>query len=206
MEIRKFKLKDAAQIIEMLHNQWNLARIQSNAHGNICARIYFCEILSTSDEIWVCADGKEILGAVGFGGFEKIGYKRKYYARKMRRLMKSKLIENKSAIFEYYDIYNNFAPVELWNEFDCELSIIIVKKDCQKHGVGTALFDKICIQAKTAGMKKLRIDTDDYTTEAYPTGNQPRLFYEKCGCVQVFKTPNKKSESENLYVYKKDLV
>lgn len=121
--------------------------------------------------------------------------------------MQSKQIKNPAALREYYNSYNNFIPPEIRNNYDCELSILIVAKDAQHGGIGTALFNKICADLKSLGYKKFRIDTDDYKSPAYPNGTRPHLFYEKMGATQVYKTPNNSGEcpNETLYTYEKTL-
>lgn len=201
--IRTAHNKDYKFLIDILASQWDLGRVQSGAPADLCARIYLYDILSGTDELVTAVDGDVVLGFAGYGIFGKNKLRKSFYARKQRRLMKNKSIPNPRGIIDYYNA-EQYRPAEIRAQFNGELSILIVDQSAQKHGVGTALFTEICKRAKRAGMKTMMVDTDDYKTFAYPNGNEPRRFYEKCGCECVYAGTTT-GISTTVYTYKMEL-
>ena len=156
-------IKEMRQAVDILGKEWNLGKKESGAEGNICAWIYLMEILEESEKIITYKENGKL---VGFCGYAKWNSKKHLLRKKLakivrKKLMNSKKLKNKEAIKKYDENYGYYAPKEIENKFDGEISILIVKKEEQNKGIGTKLLSEVFKLAKEDGLKKIQILTDE---------------------------------------------
>lgn len=117
------KLKDAKQIVKLLEDEWDLGKKSSGGKKNVCAWIYFCEIMEESEEIVVERKDNKVIGICAYAKWnsQRHLFRKKFYGRLKRTLINSFLIPNKQAMLKYLKDYN-YTPKELENYFDGEPS------------------------------------------------------------------------------------
>ena len=193
------------EAVTLLSDEWNLGKKESKSRGNICAWIYLFEILSQSDEIITYKEKNKLIGFCGYSKRDSSRYlfRKKIYNTIIKLLFKSKKIKNKKALKEYYDNYD-YLPKYLENNYDGEISILIVDKNHRKKGIGKTLLLKIFEKAKKNKLKKVYILSDESCSYG---------FYETCGCIKVYETNIYNKEEgklekkliERAFVYEKVL-
>lgn len=199
------KYNEMKQAVNLLAEEWNLGKEESEAEGNICAWIYLIDVLEESEKIVTYKDGKKL---VGFCGYSKENSHKKLIKKKIYKIIsnvlrKSKKIKNKEGFNQYESNYN-YLPKELENHFDGEVSILIVDKKYRGQKIGNKLLLEVFKMAKKDNMKNLQILTDESCSYQ---------FYEKCGCKKVYETIVKNEErgklgqitSEKAFIYEKTL-
>ena len=200
------KLRDAKHIVDMFSKEWDLGKKSSGGKKNVCAWIYFCDIMAESEKIIIKRKDKQVIGVCGYAKWnsKKHLLRKKLYSVVKKILINSNLIENKKAMYEYLNDYN-YTPKQLENYFDGEISIIIVDKKHRNTGIGKKLILEIFEIAKKDNMKNIQILTDESCNYK---------FYENVGCVKVYEKtiPNREpskcgnSESEVGFIYEKKLI
>lgn len=199
-------IKEMKQAVEILDKEWNLGKKESEAEGDICAWIYLMEILEESEKIITYKENGEL---IGFCGYAKWKSKKHLIRKKLvkmikNKLMNSKKIKNKEAIKKYNENYGNYAPKGIQNQFDGEISILIVKQKYQNKGIGTKLLSEVFKLAKEDRLKNIQILTDESCNHK---------FYEKFNCEIMYETNIENIEDnvvgnknfETAYVYGKEL-
>ena len=91
------KYNEMKQAVNLLAEEWNLGKEESEAEGNICAWIYLIDVLEESEKIVTYKDGKKL---VGFCGYSKENSHKKLIKKKIYKIIsnvlrKSKKIKNK---------------------------------------------------------------------------------------------------------------
>ena len=149
------KLSEMKQAVELLANEWDLGKISSKAKGNVCAWIYLLEILEETEKMVIEKDNGKLIGFCGYAKWNsnKNIIKKKFYHIIKVILIHSPLIKDKKAIIKYNDDYD-YAPDELQEKFDGEISIIILDKNYRGKGLGKKMLEKIFEYAK---VRKYRI-------------------------------------------------
>lgn len=184
------KYNEMKQAVNLLAEEWNLGKEESEAEGNICAWIYLIDVLEESEKIVTYKDGKKLVGFCGYSkeNSHKRLIKKKIYKTISCILRKSKKIKNKEGFNQYESNYN-YVPKELESYFDGEVSILIVDKKYRGQKIGNKLLLEVFKMAKKDNMKNLQILTDESCSYQ---------FYEKCGCKKVYETIVKNKEREKL--------
>ena len=182
--------KEMKEAVVLLENEWNLGKKESKSQGNICAWIYLFEILSESEKIIYYKENNKLIGFCGYTkkNSHKYLFRKKIYGIIKKILFNSKNIKNKKGLKEYYDNYD-YLPEHLENEYDGEISILIVDKNYREKGIGKKLLLKTFEKAKKNNLKKIYILSDESCSYK---------FYEKCGCVKVYNTNIYNQEDEKL--------
>lgn len=193
------------QAAVLLGNEWNLGKNESKSDGNICAWIYLFEILAVSEEIITYKEKNKLIGFCGYSkrNSNKFLLRKKFYNIIKKLLFKNKNIKNKEALRQYYNNYD-YLPEYLENEYDGEISILIVDKNYREKGIGKELLSKIFEKAKKNNLRKLYILSDESCSYK---------FYEKCGCIKVYETNVYNKEKgklekvliEKAFVYERNL-
>ena len=149
------KYNEMKQAVNLLAEEWNLGKKESEAEGNICAWIYLIDVLEESEKIVTYKDGKKLVGFCGYSkeNSHKRLIKRKIYKTISNVLRKSKKIKNKEG-FKLYENNYNYEPKELENYFDGEVSILIVDKNDRGQKIGEKLLFEVFKMAKKDNMKK----------------------------------------------------
>lgn len=199
------KLKDAKQIVGLLDNEWDLGKKSSGGKKNVCAWIYFCEIMEESEEIVIERKDNKVIGICGYSKCNSNSHRirKKFYGILKKILLNSILIPNKQAMLKYLENYA-YTPQKLENYFDGQISIIIVDKKYRNLGIGKKMIEKIFDYAKKDNLKNLQILSDESCNYK---------FYERMGCKKVYETTitNKENDkcgnslSEIGYIYEKKL-
>ena len=198
------KYKDIKQAVNLLENEWNLGEKESGAPRRLCAWIYLMEILQETEQFIYYRENGRLLG---FAGYSK-DYSKKYLLRKRLSkcvkniLYKSKSIKNVNALKEYNENYS-YTPDEMKNDFDGEVSILILDKKYRGKGIGKKILTELFDLAKKDNIKSLQILTDESCNYS---------IYEKLGCTKVYETIIKNKEYDNLgniekeraFIYKKE--
>ena len=118
-------------------------------------------------------------------------------------LIRSPLIKNKKAIYEYIKAYN-YIPKELENYFDGEISILIVDKNYRERHIGEKMILNIFNKVRNDNMKNLEILSDDSCNFK---------FYERMNCKKIYEKTITNGEPDNYgnmtskkaYIYEKIL-
>ena len=173
------KIKQHKQIVDMLYNEWDLGKTNSNAKGKTCAWIYWFEILNEAEQIIIQEDNNKVIGVCGYSKWNSKRHliRKKYYGILRNILIHSPLIKNKKAIYKYNADYD-YLPEELKNYFDGELTILIVDKSYRGRKIGKKLLTKVFELAQKDNMKNLQILTDESCNYK---------FYEKMGCKKIYE-------------------
>ena len=198
------KIKQHKQIVDMLYNEWDLGKTNSNAKGKTCAWIYWFEILNEAEQIIIQEDNNKVIGVCGYSKWNSKRHliRKKYYGILRNILIHSPLIKNKKAIYKYNADYD-YLPEELKNYFDGELTILIVDKSYRGRKIGKKLLTKVFELAQKDNMKNLQILTDEACNWQ---------FYEKLGCKKVYETIIENKEygklgnviTERAFIYEKE--
>ena len=180
------KFKDMKQAVNLLQNEWNLGKKESEASGNICAWIYLMEILEESEKIVTFKEGNRLVGFCGYIKINSNRYKirKKIYHLIKQILYKSKKIKDANALRQYHDNYE-YYPKELENYFDGEIAILIVDKKDRGKNIGKNLLLQTFELAKKDNINRLQILADE---------SCDYKFYENCGCHIVYETTVKNQE------------
>lgn len=199
------KYNEMKQAVNLLAEEWNLGKKESEAEGNICAWIYLIDLLEESEKIVTYKDGKKLVGFCGYSNksSHRRLIKRKIYKTIDNILRKSKKIKDKEGFNQYENNYD-YVPKELENYFDGEVSILIVDKNYRGQKIGEKLLLEVFKMAKKDNMKKLQILTDESCNYH---------FYEKCGCQKIYETMIENTEygklekitAEKAFIYEKIL-
>lgn len=199
------KLNEKKQIIKMLSNEWDLGKKLSGGKKDVCAWIYFCEIMSQSEKIIIEKKDDKIIGICGYTKYSSKKYLlRKYFYRLVKNiLINSCLIENKDGMLKYLNNYD-YTPLELKDYFDGEISILIVDSYYRGNGIGKKMILEIFDYARKDKINKLLILSDESCNYK---------FYENVGCKKIFEKkilnyePDKCNVcfSEIGYIYEKIL-
>ncbi len=199
------KLSEMKQAVELLANEWDLGKVSSKAKGNVCAWIYLLEILEETEKMVIEKDNGKLIGFCGYAKWNSNKHiiKKKFYHIIKVILIHSPLIKDKKAIIKYNDDYD-YAPDELQEKFDGEISIIILDKNYRGKGLGKKMLEKIFEYAKDDNVKCLQILTDESCNFK---------FYESLGCKKIYEKtipngePNKCKDTitEQGYIYEKKL-
>lgn len=199
------KMSEMKQVVNLLCKEWDLGKTESKAYGKICGWIYLFEILEESEEIIVKKNNNKVIGICGYS---KWNSKRNILRKKIYRLLKNLLIispfiKNKKAIYKYIKDYD-YTPKEIINDFDGEITILLVDENYRGKGIGKKILLDIFQKAKNNGVKSIEILTDESCNHE---------FYKKLDCIKVFEKtiPNGEPdkcgniEFEMGYIYKKVL-
>ena len=199
------KYNEMKQAVNLLAEEWNLGKRESEAEGNICAWIYLIDLLEESEKIVTYKDEKKLVGFCGYSNksSHKRLIKRKIYKTIGNILRKSKKIKDKEGFNQYENNYD-YVPKELENYFDGEVSILIVDKKYRGKKIGKKLLLDIFELAKKDNMKNLQIVTDESCNYK---------FYENLGCKKVYETIVENKEiaqlgngyTEKAFIYEKKL-
>lgn len=199
------KFKEMKQAVNLLYNEWNLGKKESGASGNICAWIYLMEILEESEKIVTYKENNKLIGFCGYSKNTSKRYKirKKFYHFLKQILYKSRKIKNVKALKHYYENYS-YSPKELENNFDGEISILIVDKNYRGKNIGKELLLETFKKAEQDGLEKIQILSDESCNYK---------FYENCGCTKIYETLIENEEYGNLgniqkekaYIYEKNL-
>ena len=86
------KYNEMKQAVNLLAEEWNLGKRESEAEGNICAWIYLIDLLEESEKIVTYKDEKKLVGFCGYSNksSHKRLIKRKIYKTIGNILRKSK--------------------------------------------------------------------------------------------------------------------
>ncbi len=200
------KFKEYRQMADLLYNEWDLGKKQSQAKGKTCAWIYLFQILEETEELLVEKEQEKVIGICGYAKWNSNNHllRKKFYTVLKNVLIHSPLIKNKNAIYKYNEDYD-YTPEELKNYFDGEISILIVDKDYRGKGIGRKLILECFELAQNDNMNNLQILTDE---------SCDFKFYEMVGCKKVYQKviqygePDKCKNicSEEGYIYEKKLV
>jgi len=200
------RLRDIRQIVNMFSQEWDLGKKTSGGKNNVCAWIYFCDIMAESEKVIIKRKDKQVIGICGYAKWnsKKHILRKKFYLAIKKILINSNLIKSKQAMYEYLNDYN-YIPKELENYFDGEISIIIVDKKYRNIGIGKELILQIFELAKNDNMKNIQILTDESCNYQ---------FYENIGCKKIYEKiiPNREinkcgnCESEMGFIYEKKLI
>ena len=72
------KLRDAKQIVKLLGNEWDLGKKTSGGKKNVCAWIYFLEIMEESEKTVLEKKDNKVIGIWGYSNWNS----KKYIFRK----------------------------------------------------------------------------------------------------------------------------
>jgi ribosomal protein S18 acetylase RimI-like enzyme len=200
-KIRRMKFKDWKVFVDIVHEEWDLGRKKSKAEGKICAWLYLFETLSTSNELIVCYNEDEIYGFAGYDNYRSNHkfIRKNIYEIVRKCLIRSKKIKDRKALYQYYETYDNLAN-ELQDDFDGELSILIVNKKYRGKRIGQKLLEEICKRTKKKGLQNLRIETDDGCNVKFYETNNCNLKYEK-----MIKAKEYFQKDYKVYIFEKEL-
>lgn len=198
------RLKQAKEIVQLFSNEWDLGKKGSKEKGNICAWIFFFEMMEESEKIVIEKRNNKVIGICGYSKYTSNKHKlRKLFYRIPKTILIHKNSQVKKSINEYNNNYD-YTPKELENYFDGELSILIVDKKYRGHNIGKKMITKIFEYAKKDNIQNLQILTDESCNFT---------FYEKIGCKKIYEKTimNKENNrcgptsSEIGYIYEKKL-
>lgn len=198
------RYKDMKQAVNLLEKEWNLGEKESGATRRLCAWIYLMEILEETEQFVYYRENKKLLG---FAGYSKNNSKKYLLRKRLAKcvkniLYKSKSIKNVNALKEYNENYS-YTPDEMKNDFDGEVSILILDKKYRGKGIGKKLLVELFDLAKKDNIKSLQILTDESCNYS---------IYENTGCIKVYETVVKNKEydklgtivTEKAFIYKKE--
>ena len=198
------KYKEMKQAVTLLENEWNLGEKESGATRRLCAWIYLMEILEETEQFVYYRKNKKLLG---FAGYSKNNSKKYLLRKRLAKfvkniLYKSKSIKNVNALKEYNENYS-YTPDEMKNDFDGEVSILILDKKYRGKGIGKKLLTELFDLAQKDNIKNLQILTDESCNYR---------IYENLGCIKVYETivENKEYDklgnivTEKAFIYKKE--
>lgn len=199
------KYKDMKQAVTLLENEWNLGEKECGAPRRLCAWIYMMEILEETERFVYYRENQKLLG---FAGYSKNNSKKYLLRKKLAKfiksiLYKSKSIKNVNALKEYNENYS-YTPEHMKNDFDGEVSILILDKKYRGKGIGKRLLTELFDLAQKDNIKTLQILTDESCNYR---------IYENLGCIKVYETivENKEYDklenivTEKAFIYKKEL-
>ena len=194
------KHKYKKQIVDMLSKEWDLGKTRSKAKGKTAGWIYLFEILEESEDIILEIDNGKVIGVCGYAKWnsKKHLFRKNYYHLLKNLTIHSPLIKNKKAMLKYYNDFN-YVPKDMKNNFDGEISILILDNNYRGKGLGKKLLLDIFDKAKKDGMKNIQILCDD---------SCDFKFYEHLGCTIVYETTIYLGEPGNClqdqcYIYEK---
>lgn len=163
------------------------------------------EILEETEQFVYYRQNGKLLGFAGYSNknSKKKKFQKKFYTFIKNKLYKSKNIKDLDALLEYKKNYD-YMPENLKNEYDGELSMIIIDSSLRGKGIGKKMLSKLFKLAKKDNMKNLYIYTDDSCSY---------YIYESLGCKKIYDTIVENKEygklgnvsSEHAYVYEKVL-
>ena len=199
------KIKDMKQAVKLLSNEWNLGKKESGATNDICAWIYLMGILEETEQFVYYRENGKMMGFAGYSkkSSKKQKLKKRFYTFIKKMLYKNKSINDLKGLHEYENNYD-YMPDELKNNYDGEVSMLIIDQSLRGQGIGKKLLSELFEIAKKDNVKKLYIYTDDACNF---------YIYEKLGCQKVYDTiiDNKEYKkcgnvaSSSAYVYEKIL-
>lgn len=199
------KIKDMKQVVNLLENEWNLGEKESGAPRRLCAWIYMMEILEETEQFAYYRENGKIVGIAVYSkdNSKKYLLRKKFYTFIKNKLYKSKKIKNQKALKEYEENYN-YLPENIKDNFDGEISILILDEKYRGRGIGKKILLEVFNLAKKDNVKNLRILTDESCNYN---------IYKKLGCEKVFETIIKNKEYEKCegaeytraFVYEKTL-
>lgn len=200
------KIRDMKDIVNLLAQEWDLGKVSSKAKGNVCAWIYFFEIMEGSEQVILEKKDNKVIGICGYAKWKsKKHLFRKTICKFLRNtLLYSPFIKNKEAMIKYNKDYD-YTPEELLDYFDGEISIIIVDKKYRSLGIGKKMIQEVFELAKQDNMKNIQILSDESCNYK---------FYESIGCKKIYETiipngePNQcgKKLSEKGYIYEMKFI
>lgn len=181
------KIKEMRQIVDLLHEEWDLGRRASKAKGKTCAWIYLFEILENSEDLVIKKEADKLIGICGYTKWDSNKHliRKKFFGTLRKLLIQSPYIKNRKAIYKYYQDYD-YLPEEMNDYFDGEISILIVDKKYRGKSYGKEILLKTFELAKKDNMKNLQILTDESCNVN---------FYERIGCKKVYETVIEYGES-----------
>lgn len=183
-------LNEMKQCVEILHNEWNLGRIESKAEGKICVWIELMWILGESENVLLYKENNRVIGFAGYSKktSNKHLVRKKFYHFIEKILSNSKKIKDKEGFKKYYDNYD-YLPNRLKEHFDGQVTMLIVDKNYRGKSIGKKLLLEIFELAKKDNMKNIQITTDESCNYK---------IYEKLECTKIFETIVKNQEPEIL--------
>lgn len=196
--IRKLQLKDYGACVRMLHNEWHFGERHSKTNGRLCGWIYFFDILSCSQGIYIYEKNKKVAGLVGFESYRlKPNLRMRFFSLLKNILFFHPAITDRESLRHYYETYK-YVPDKFKIKENCELTIFITHKNFRGQGVGSALFRHIVSLVQSKKYKKMIISTDDSCNKTY---------YERhdCQCLLDLCVGDKGEGYEKGYVFAKDL-
>lgn len=124
------KYNEMKQAVNLLAEEWNLGKKESEAEGNICSWIYLIDVLEESENIATYKDGKKLVGFCGYSNksSHRRLLKQKIYKTISNILRKNKKIKNKEGFNRYENNYE-YVPEELEKYSEGEISILLVDKN-----------------------------------------------------------------------------
>lgn len=191
-------------MVNLLYSEWDLGKSVSKSKGKICAWIYVLEIIASSEELFFEEEDGRV---IGFCGYMKYGSTKHGLRKKIFRLLEkiaysSSLIKYKSKLLQYNEDYD-YCPDSVMQNYDGELSIIVVDKYHRQNGLGRKMLHDLFEKAKKDGIEKLLILTDQSCNYE---------FYDRIGCNKIYETTIRngellKCEKDYIqgYVYEKTL-
>jgi len=199
------RIKYHKQIVDMLYNEWDLGKGESNAKGKTCAWIYWFEILNEAEKLILEKQDNKVVGICAYSKWNSKNhyFRKKYYGLLKNILIHSPLIKNKRAIYKYNDDYD-YLPEEFKKYFDGEITILIVDKCYRGKKIGKKLLIKTFELARKNHMNHIQILSDESCNYK---------FYEKLNCKKIYEKviPNGELDRcgnisfEKGFVYEKKL-
>lgn len=169
------------QATKLLRGEWDLGHKDSGAPNSLCAWLYLFGILECTDEMIVYRKDGRLMGFAGYGAYDGDShrYRKRFYRFLQKLIYLSPSIKDKDALKEYNHAYDQIIE-SVKNDFDSELSILIIDKSLRGQGIGKKLLYDIWEKARQQGMKHMLISTDDSCSY---------YIYEATGCHLILRHP-----------------
>ena len=174
------RYKDMKQLVGILSREWNLGHKDSGAPKSLCAWLYLFEILKATDETSIYYQDGKLKGIAAYGDYSGRQHRtsKKFYDLLIKFIYLSPQIKNKDALRDYNHAYDETISV-VKDNFDSELSILILDRSLRGQGIGKKLLYDIWDKAKKNGLKHMLISTDDACSV---------FIYDATGCRCIKKS------------------
>lgn len=196
-------LVEMKQSVDILYDEWDLAKTPSHSKGKVCAWIYLFEILEETEKMVIEKRNGKVIGICGYAKWnsKKHLIRKKFFHILKTLLIWSPLVKDKKALYKYNDDYD-YTPKELVDYFDGKISILILKPNYRGKGIGKKMLMQIFEYAKNDNIKNIQILTDESCNFN---------FYEACGCNKIYEKIINNSEPDKCgntsteigYIYEK---
>lgn len=199
--IRRFKLKDIFSLTNLLGQEWNLGKRQSQTPGNICAWLYALCIIADATRLFTYEKDAWAIGFIGYSAYKTPKSLKQHFCNFLFQLLFfHPQIKYRQKLREYYDNYE-YIPEDMKTSGTCNLSILILDSAYRGLQIGRRLFEFMIANACTHGQRKLLIETDESCNVT---------FYEKSGCkklqeVGIYDEQGTGRLNEKAFIFVKDL-